>query len=163
MGFQISPYLLSTFVGFVRVISALIYQFTFSSDPMYNDYFCSYPFYTAMIVVISGIVSSCVAPFEIVALQRIKTAVYMSIVTSKVVLDYAIQLTFFPDESVSWMSVLGAAFVTITALDLSLNLDVRIMDWITKRHTKLEPENRVENVCRDGVANNNKTAMTEAI
>ena len=136
MGFNVNAYLLNTFVGVTLTLSGATYQILYSDELLYNKFFCSNTYYTALIVVVSSIMASFISPLEALALQRTKAAVYTSIGTSKVVLDYGIQLVFFPDEGLSWTTVLGAIVVTITALDLSLNLDVLVMKWFKER--KLE-------------------------
>ena len=43
------------------------------------------------------------------------------------------QFIFFPNEKLFWSTIVGAVLVTITAFDLSLNLDDRIMKWYDQR------------------------------
>ena len=48
------------------------------------------------------------------------------------------QFIFFPSEKLFWSTIVGAILVTITAFDLSLNLDDRLMKWYDERQQQKE-------------------------
>ena len=154
MGFEVNAYLLNTLVGIALTLSGTAYQIFYSDEKLYNEYFCSHNIYCALIIAISSILASFISPLETLALQRVKAAVYTSIGTSKVVLDYTLQVILFPDEGIFWSTVLGAIVVTITAFDLSLNLDVVIVRWFKRKKSEI-----IEQKVKDGLNENNHVTL----
>ena len=154
MGFEVNAYLLNTLVGYALTLSGTSYQIFYSDEKLYNEYFCSHNIYCALIIAISSIIASFISPLETLALQRVKAAVYTSIGTSKVVLDYTLQVILFPDEGIFWSTVLGAIVVTITAFDLSLNLDVVIVRWFKRKKSEI-----IEQKVKDGLNENNHVTL----
>ncbi|XP_063714848.1 uncharacterized protein LOC134842438 isoform X2 [Symsagittifera roscoffensis] len=154
MGFEVNAYLLNTLVGIALTLSGTAYQIFYSDEKLYNEYFCSHNIYCALIIAISSILASFISPLETLALQRIKAAVYTSIGNSKVVLDYTLQVILFPDEGIFWSTVLGAIVVTITAFDLSLNLDVVIVRWFKRKKSEI-----IEQKVKEGLNENNHVTL----
>ena len=83
IGLSMNVYFLNTFVGLSIFSSGVVYQFTLSPNYLYDDFFCDHRIAVPVLVVLSSILASAIAPLETLALQRTKAAVYASITTSK--------------------------------------------------------------------------------